>query len=86
MATQSLSQQLRTKRSEMMVSELEAVALRLFEERGLEPVPYSRTPQKQSASGRKRVPICASVTFIQAGSNRGVTGQTLAVDGGNVNT
>jgi len=31
---QSLSQQLRTKRSEMMVSELEAVALRLFEERG----------------------------------------------------
>jgi AcrR family transcriptional regulator len=32
--TQSLSLQLRAKRSEMMVSELEAVALRLFDERG----------------------------------------------------
>ena len=34
MATQSLALQLREKRSEMMISELEAVALRLFEERG----------------------------------------------------
>lgn len=34
MATQSLARQLRAKRSEMMISELEAVALRLFEERG----------------------------------------------------
>ncbi len=32
--TQSLSLQLRAKRSEMMVSELEAVALRLFDQRG----------------------------------------------------
>ena len=34
MVTQSLAVQLRVKRSEMMASELEAVALRLFEERG----------------------------------------------------
>lgn len=34
METQSLSLQLRVKRSEMMVSELEAVALRLFDQRG----------------------------------------------------
>ena len=34
MATQSFALQLRAKRSEMMASELEAVALRLFEERG----------------------------------------------------
>jgi TetR/AcrR family transcriptional regulator, regulator of mycofactocin system len=34
LATQSLALQLREKRSEMMISELEAVALRLFEERG----------------------------------------------------
>jgi AcrR family transcriptional regulator len=34
LATQSLARQLREKRSEMMISELEAVALRLFEERG----------------------------------------------------
>jgi TetR/AcrR family transcriptional regulator, regulator of mycofactocin system len=35
-ATPSLARQLRAKRSEMMVSELEAVALRLFEERGFD--------------------------------------------------
>jgi 5-methyltetrahydrofolate--homocysteine methyltransferase len=29
------------------------------------------------AAGARRVPIMASVTFIQAGSNRGVTGQTV---------
>ena len=34
MVTDSLAAQLRTKRAEMMVAELEAVALRLFEERG----------------------------------------------------
>ena len=34
MATEPLAAQLRWKRAEMMVSELEAVALRLFEERG----------------------------------------------------
>jgi AcrR family transcriptional regulator len=34
--TRSLARQLRAKRSEMMVAELEAVALRLFEERGFD--------------------------------------------------
>src|SRR5262249_25692810 len=38
LATQSLAVQLRAKRSEMMLSELEAVALRLFEERGFDQV------------------------------------------------
>ncbi|HMS82277.1 MAG TPA: methionine synthase [Nitrospira sp.] len=33
--------------------------------------------QEAFASGARRVPIMASVTFIQAGSNRGVTGQTV---------
>ncbi|MDI3461777.1 MAG: 5-methyltetrahydrofolate--homocysteine methyltransferase [Nitrospira sp.] len=33
--------------------------------------------QQAFASGTRRVPIMASVTFIQAGSNRGVTGQTV---------
>jgi AcrR family transcriptional regulator len=36
LATQSLAGQLRVKRSEMMIVELEAVALRLFEERGFD--------------------------------------------------
>jgi len=38
LANQSLAVQLRVKRSEMMISELEAVALRLFEERGFSDV------------------------------------------------
>jgi len=38
MATQSLAAELRVKRSEMMVSELETVALRMFEERGFDDV------------------------------------------------
>ena len=33
--------------------------------------------QQAFASGARSVPIMASVTFIQAGSNRGVTGQTI---------
>jgi 5-methyltetrahydrofolate--homocysteine methyltransferase len=33
--------------------------------------------QQLFATGARRVPIMASVTFIQAGSNRGVTGQTV---------
>ncbi len=33
--------------------------------------------QQTFASGARQVPIMASVTFIQAGSNRGVTGQTV---------
>ena len=36
MPTESLARQLRVKRSEMMVSELEAVALRCFEQRGFD--------------------------------------------------
>ncbi|HEV2330190.1 MAG TPA: methionine synthase [Verrucomicrobiae bacterium] len=45
----------------------------VFEERGIVPLPYGAdVPQ-----GRQVVPILASVTFIQAGSNRGVTGQTV---------
>jgi 5-methyltetrahydrofolate--homocysteine methyltransferase len=47
--------------------------LRLFEERGIVPLPYGQTPP----AGKQVVPIMASVTFIQAGSNRGVTGQTV---------
>ena len=38
MTSVSLAAQLRTKRSEMMISELEAIALRLFEERGFDGV------------------------------------------------
>lgn len=38
MAAESLAAQLRAKRSEMMISELETVALRLFEERGFDDV------------------------------------------------
>jgi AcrR family transcriptional regulator len=38
LATQSLAARLRTKHSEMMVSELEAIALRLFEQRGFDDV------------------------------------------------
>src|SRR5581483_3704490 len=47
--------------------------LRLFDERGLVPLAFGQEPMP----GRNVVPILASVTFIQAGSNRGVTGQTV---------
>ena len=47
--------------------------LKLFEERGVAPLPFGRDPQP----GKPIVPLMASVTFIQAGSNRGVTGQTV---------
>src|SRR2546421_11331332 len=60
--------------------------LRLFEERGIEPLQYDaiahrnqeklQTPNLRGA-GTRVVPIMASVTFIQKGSNRGVTGQTV---------
>ncbi len=46
---------------------------RLFEERGIVALPYGTT----ALPGKQVVPILASVTFIQAGSNRGVTGQTV---------
>jgi 5-methyltetrahydrofolate--homocysteine methyltransferase len=47
--------------------------LRLFEERGIAPLQFG---QKADPT-RRVIPILASVTFIQAGSNRGVTGQTV---------
>ena len=47
--------------------------LKLFEERGISPLPFGSVPQP----GKQTVPLMASVTFIQAGSNRGVTGQTV---------
>jgi 5-methyltetrahydrofolate--homocysteine methyltransferase len=45
----------------------------VFDKRGISPLPYGAKVE----SGKKIVPILASVTFIQAGSNRGVTGQTV---------
>ena len=51
--------------------------LKLFEEREIIPAPYSAGANLTSSPGRRQVPIMASVTFIQAGSNRGVTGQTV---------
>jgi 5-methyltetrahydrofolate--homocysteine methyltransferase len=51
--------------------------LKLFEEREIVAVPYSAAAEFVTVSGRRHVPIMASVTFIQAGSNRGVTGQTV---------
>jgi 5-methyltetrahydrofolate--homocysteine methyltransferase len=47
--------------------------LKLFEERNIAPLPFGASP----TPSRKTVPLMASVTFIQAGSNRGVTGQTV---------
>jgi 5-methyltetrahydrofolate--homocysteine methyltransferase len=47
--------------------------LRLFEERGIRALPYGARP----AEGQTTIPLLGSVTFIQAGSNRGVTGQTI---------
>jgi 5-methyltetrahydrofolate--homocysteine methyltransferase len=44
-----------------------------FDRRGISPLPYASKVE----AGKKVVPILASVTFIQAGSNRGVTGQTV---------
>jgi 5-methyltetrahydrofolate--homocysteine methyltransferase len=65
----------------------------IFEERGMSPLPCRRDEFHESHNSemstqletrgtrpselRKCVPILASVTFIQAGSNRGVTGQTV---------
>ncbi len=56
----------------------------IFEERGIQavegragsPLPAERRA-RSVAPYPKRVPVMASVTFIQAGSNRGVTGQTV---------
>jgi 5-methyltetrahydrofolate--homocysteine methyltransferase len=51
--------------------------LKLFEERGLSAFPYSAPERSPNDPARNGVPILASVTFIQPGSNRGVTGQTV---------
>ena len=45
----------------------------LFDERGLTALPYGREPEP----GKRVVPLMASVTFIQKGGTRGVTGQTV---------
>jgi 5-methyltetrahydrofolate--homocysteine methyltransferase len=45
----------------------------VFDQRGISPLPYGAKIE----AGKRVVPILASVTFIQAGSNRGVTGQTV---------
>jgi len=45
----------------------------VFDQRGISPLPYGTKVK----AGKKVIPILASVTFIQAGSNRGVTGQTV---------
>ncbi len=47
--------------------------LKLFEERGIKPL----LPETDAGAGETIVPIMASVTFIQGGSDRGVTGQTV---------
>ncbi|MGB7769274.1 MAG: methionine synthase [Verrucomicrobiia bacterium] len=53
----------------------------VFEERGIVAAVCDRrsNAEKNAAATdrRHRIPILASVTFIQAGSNRGVTGQTV---------
>jgi 5-methyltetrahydrofolate--homocysteine methyltransferase len=47
--------------------------MKVFEERGISPLPYGRQPE----AGKPVVPIMASVTFIQKDGDRGVTGQTI---------
>jgi 5-methyltetrahydrofolate--homocysteine methyltransferase len=66
---------------------------KIFDERGLSPLPFRRDELHESHKSElpgksgarvtrpsefgKSISILASVTFIQAGSNRGVTGQTV---------
>ena len=52
MDTQSLARQLRVKRSEMMIAELEAVALRLFERRGFAEVTVEDIASEARISAR----------------------------------
>jgi AcrR family transcriptional regulator len=52
LAHQSLTAQLRAKRSEMMISELEAVALRMFEERGFDEVTIEELASRARISVR----------------------------------
>ena len=46
---------------------------KIYEERGISPLPFGT----RANPDQQVVPVLASVTFIQAGSNRGVTGQTV---------
>ena len=54
---------------------------KIFDERGIVAAVYDRRSNDKNSAAvtdrRYRIPILASVTFIQAGSNRGVTGQTV---------
>ena len=51
---------------------------RLFDERGVEALPWSVHGSAAKRRAEKAgIPVLASVTFIQQGSNRGVTGQTV---------
>ena len=51
---------------------------KILEERGLSPLPYNAATGQSAVGNRQStIPVMASVTFIQAGSNRGVTGQTV---------
>ena len=47
--------------------------LNVFDERSLAPLPFGREPEP----GKPIIPLMASVTFIQADGDRGVTGQTV---------
>ena len=51
----------------------------ILAERGLEPIGYTRDGSEQSAirNPQSAIPLMASVTFIQKGGTRGVTGQTV---------
>ncbi len=55
--------------------------LRLFEERGITPLPFGASAHTsanaQQPAAQRTIPLLASVTFFQAGSTRGVTGQTV---------
>jgi len=51
---------------------------KIFEERGIQAFPYSAAARPSAIqAAQTSIPVLASVTFIQAGSNRGVTGQTV---------
>jgi 5-methyltetrahydrofolate--homocysteine methyltransferase len=49
----------------------------IYDQRGISPLPFSKVGSQKAEDRNRIVPILASVTFIQAGSNRGVTGQTV---------
>jgi len=51
--------------------------LKLFEEGGLHAFPCSAGSANPADTQTDAIPILASVTFIQPGGNRGVTGQTV---------